>query len=149
LKNMLVVDDTETLLYAVAEWLGICFADWGILTAGNGKEAIEILESVQVDFMLTDLQMPVMDGYDLLAYIRENHPHIPTVAMSGSYDREAKERLHALGVPRCLEKPVSFKIVGDTIVEELTLGAKCTEEIHNKKRGYQKSWNLLSEGYLT
>jgi CheY-like chemotaxis protein len=113
-------------LDAVAQWLGIYFADWRILTAKNGKEAIEILVSVEVDFILTDLQMPVMDGYELLSYIRKNYRHIPTVAMTGSAGHQTKERLHALGVSRCLEKPFSFKVIEDTIMDELTLGAQCT-----------------------
>ena len=45
--------------------------NYRILTARNGKQGIEILKSTRVDFVLTDLDMPEMDGYQFIEYCRE------------------------------------------------------------------------------
>jgi CheY-like chemotaxis protein len=135
LKTILVVDDAVSLLLALTEWLNATCTDWRTLTADNGEEALEILKSVEVDFILSDLQMPVMDGYKLLAYTGKNYPHIPAIAMTGSYTSEVEGRLHALGVPKCLEKPFSFKMLGDTIMDEFASRAnteQCAENVQPK-----------------
>ena len=123
MKNILVVDDNESFRCALAEWISISFEDWRILTAENGKKALEILNSVQVDFILTDMKMPVMDGYELLAYTMKNYPQILAMAMTGNFTSEAKRRLHALGVTNCAEKPFSFKMINDTIRDAFALRA--------------------------
>ncbi|HAM50561.1 MAG TPA: hypothetical protein DCP92_07625 [Nitrospiraceae bacterium] len=133
MKTVLVVDDAQSFLNALADWLSISFVDWRILKAENGKEALEILKSVQVDFILTDLQMPVKDGYELLAYACKNHPHIPAIAMTGSCTAEAKTKLHALGVLKCMEKPFSFKMMGDTIVNEFASRANTKRLCDNRQ----------------
>ena len=142
LKNILVVDDAESFLRALADWLSISAASWKILTAENGSEALEILKSVQVDFIVTDLQMPVMDGYKLLAYTTKNYPDIPAIAMTGSYTSEAKERLRALGVPKCLEKPFSFKMMENTIMDEFALRANSKRLIENCQPEHCFIWKM-------
>jgi CheY-like chemotaxis protein len=131
LKNILVVDDSESFLRALADWLSMSAVNWRILAAENGSEALEILKSVQVDFIVTDLQMPVMDGYKLLACTSKNYPHIPAIAMTGSYTSEAKARLHALGVRKCMEKPFSFKLLEDAIIDEFALRTNAKTSIEN------------------
>jgi len=51
--------------------------------ARNGQEAIQILESNVIDFAVTDLNMPIMVGIELLAYMSTKFPTIPAIAMTG------------------------------------------------------------------
>ncbi len=119
MKNILVVDDNEIVLSALLDGLGTYSKEWRILAAENGKEAVEILESVPVDCILTDLEMPIMDGYELLAYTKKYHASIPLIAMTAHCSPEAECRLHSLGVTQIMEKPFTIKKLADKIVDNL------------------------------
>lgn len=119
MKNILVIDDNEMVLSVLSERLRTSSKDWMILTAENGKEAVKILESVSVDFVLTDLQMPVMDGYEFLEYARTHHPFIPIIAMTANYSPEAQCRLQSLGITQVMEKPFSMKKLTSRIADNL------------------------------
>jgi len=119
MKNILVIDDNEMVLSVLSERLRTASKDWMILTAENGRDAVRILDSVSVHFVLTDLQMPVMDGYQFLEYARTNHPSIPIIAMTASYSPEAEFRLQSLGVRQVMEKPFSIKKLTTKICDNL------------------------------
>ncbi len=109
MKTILIIEDDELLLPLILCGLGMHLKDFHVLSAENGREAIEILESVPVDALVTDLNMPEIDGYALLAYIREHKPDIRTFAMTGDYNSEVNRRLLSLGVEECFEKPFNFR----------------------------------------
>ena len=67
MKNVLIVDDEETLLLIIETRFEDYKDQFKVLTASNGKEAIQILESNVIDFVVTDLNMPILDGIELLA----------------------------------------------------------------------------------
>lgn len=79
--SILVVDDElliRDLLYDYFNGQG-----WDITVAENGKMALELLGSKEFDILLTDLKMPQMDGMALTAEVREKHPNLPVVIMTG------------------------------------------------------------------
>lgn len=71
-RTILLVDDSPFVAEALALRLGLFLKDCRILTAADGVAAVEILKSEPVDFIMTDLQMPVMNGYELIAYCKKN-----------------------------------------------------------------------------
>ncbi len=120
MKNILVVDDNKYILDGLSISLSVYMKDCNVLTAGNGLKAIEIVNAVPIDFILTDLQMPVMDGFEFIEYTKKNHPHIPVMAMTGDCALEATVRLHSLGVFQYVEKPFDFEELAETISRQLT-----------------------------
>lgn len=79
--SILVVDDElliRDLLYDFFSSQG-----WDIAIAENGEKALQILETRPVDVVLTDIKMPTMDGLQLTAQLKETHPEIPVVLMTG------------------------------------------------------------------
>ncbi len=124
IKNVLIVDDEKSFLLSLVEGLRAYASDFNTLTAENGKEAIEILESVEADLIVTDLKMPGMDGFELLAYVKKNHPDVPVIIITAYYTSEIKERLEALGSFKLLEKPLDFKELVDNIFAELATVSK-------------------------
>ncbi|MDP2644957.1 MAG: sigma-54 dependent transcriptional regulator, partial [Desulfobacterales bacterium] len=87
MDTILIVDDEKnylSILSAVLEDEG-----FEALTANSGHEALEILESSDVDVVLTDMKMPVMDGIALLERIKEKDPDLPVITMTayGSVER--------------------------------------------------------------
>lgn len=80
-NTILVVDDElliRDLLYDFFQGQG-----WNIAVAENGERALEILDKQEIDVVLTDLKMPDMDGIALTQKLRESHPDLPVVIMTG------------------------------------------------------------------
>jgi YesN/AraC family two-component response regulator len=81
MPSLLVVDDElliRDLLYDFFNGQG-----WTISVADNGNKAMSIMETKQIDIVLTDIKMPGMDGLELAAWVRENHPATPVVIITG------------------------------------------------------------------
>ncbi len=126
-KNILLIDDNKYLLDVFVIRLGMSLKNYRILTARNGRKGIEILKSSQVDFVLTDLDMPEMDGFQFIAYAQEHFPAVPVYAMSSDCSPGVADRLRSLGIPECIEKPflveeVTHKIIGGRLKGERQTG---------------------------
>ena len=81
--NILVVDDEQTILTGVEEYL----KEYGysVFTAGNGVEAIEIFEKIEINLIILDLMMPEKNGYEVLEEIR-TQSNIPVIILSAMED---------------------------------------------------------------
>lgn len=82
MAKVLLVDDEKdvlALLHAFVERMG-----YESLLAHNGAEALEVLRTEQADVMLTDIEMPFMDGWELASRVREAYPEIRIVGTSGT-----------------------------------------------------------------
>ena len=101
-RRILVVDDDPGLLRLTSQILRE--AGFEVLTAENGKEAINQLESTDVDLVLTDLAMPEQDGFETIKMLRDRRPGVKIIAMSGRFG----DLLHVakiLGAEATLAKP--------------------------------------------
>lgn len=119
MKRALVVDDDNVFCANLAEAFGKCVKNCAVITARNGKEAAKILEAAPVDFIITDLNMPEMGGYEFVSLLRANYPDIPVLAMTGTKTPEVAARLRALGVSRCIEKQFNVKEMVPMILDGL------------------------------
>ncbi len=102
---VLVVDDDEDSRELIAELIG--YAGYSVITAGNGREAIERLQQYKPELILLDVVMPEMDG---ARFRQEQRRHrewirIPTVVMTGAADEPVLD----VGVEQALRKPVTAK----------------------------------------
>ena len=81
--TVLVVEDEDNLRVVIRRLLE--GEGYGVVEAGNGASALEILETSdhKIELVLTDLRMPVMDGRQLAAALARKHPTLPIVFMSG------------------------------------------------------------------
>ena len=106
--HVLVVDDSPTLRTAIKKVVKLAgVPEDRIFEAGNGVEALEVLETVWIDLVLLDLNMPVMDGEQFARELR-NRPDLKDVAVvvvSPEANRERLERMRELGVEHTLRKP--------------------------------------------
>ncbi len=86
-RTVLFVDDDEIILRSIKR----AFLDelFDPLYANSGPEALEILQKEQVHVIVTDMLMPGMDGIELLKIVRERHPHIVKIVLSGYLDMSA------------------------------------------------------------
>jgi len=125
MKNVLIVDDEEDFILSVGDGLEKYSSDFHVLTAENGKVAVDTLESRKIELVVTDLSMPQMDGFELLAYMSSNFPSIPAIVMSAYATPIIKNRLKTLGSLRFfLEKPVELETLATAIKDCLKESAK-------------------------
>lgn len=119
MKQILIVDDNKRILSLLSDCFSLYMEDWQVITAENGRKAIGILGSTTVDFLLTDLEMPAGDGFGLLAHVREYHPSLPYLVMTGKPDLEMDSRLRGFGVTEVVSKPFDFRILLEKIADNL------------------------------
>jgi len=92
IKNVLLVDDDHEMLIALKEGFQKYKDSFSILLASDGLKAVEGLKKNTISLVVTDLKMPGMDGFELLAHIMENYPDIPVTIITG-YSTPEMERL--------------------------------------------------------
>lgn len=92
-RSVLFVDDEPEILESLEDCLEPFRDRWQMHFAPGGDDALKILDQRRINVLVTDLQMPGMDGAHLLAESRRRHPETARVIMSGFYDKETALRL--------------------------------------------------------
>lgn len=153
--KLLIVDDEWMIsdsLRSMDEWEERNIVVVG--TASNGEEAIQYLEREHVDFMITDIHMPDMDGLQLLQHVYENMPNVQVVVISGHAEfAYAHKALHykAKGyVLKPLDTDELLTIIDDMIAN--TPAAVITTETESVEiipRTYHESIVLRAKKFIT
>jgi CheY-like chemotaxis protein len=109
MANILVVDDDD--LTRTTLRLGVREAGHEVRVAGSGEDACDLMLAFEPDVLLIDLQLPGMDGYQVLTWMRRRGIEIPTVAMTGYPDLFEPADATALGASLYLRKPLFLEDV--------------------------------------
>jgi CheY-like chemotaxis protein len=112
--TLLICDDSSFARKQIAHALP---EDWDIELnfAGNGMEALEAISAGQGDIVFLDLNMPVMDGYQVLEAVRERDLPSMAIVVSGDIQPEAEKRVKALGAIEFIKKPLERDRVADVL----------------------------------
>lgn len=115
MSNLLLVDDDDFVRSALSRALNRT-GGFTVIPAEHGKRALEILANQHVDAILTDLQMPVMDGLTLLAELFEREIRIPIAVMTGQQiNADLRRRLQSYGIAAVFSKPVDVVFLADEL----------------------------------
>lgn len=130
-ETILIVEDNIELLSFMAEKLNSSFS---VEKATNGAEALDIIERKNIDIIITDIMMPIMDGFELCKKIKTDieHCHIPVVLLTAKNDLSSKIKGLEIGADAYIEKPFSFKYL-ITQVTSLLENRKREKEAFIKK----------------
>lgn len=114
-NHILVVEDNP-INQTVIKMILKKWDNTSVLFASDGSEALEILRKNTIDLVLLDLQMPVMDGYEVLTAIRNGetgnlHTHVPVIVLTADVVESTKERVFALGADDFMTKPVDKNLL--------------------------------------
>ena len=117
--TILVADDSATMRMIVQATL--TGAGWKVLTAGNGQEALELAKSHPVDLVVSDWNMPVMGGLELIQGLREEDQYldVPVLVLTTEDDVDSKMAARDLGVCGWLSKPVDPDVLVELASELL------------------------------
>lgn len=99
--------------------------NYTIYTAENGEEALSVMEKHQVDLLISDIMMPVMDGYSLVNALRETKHTLPILMITAKSQLESLEEAFTLGVDDYMDKPIRTRRVGfacSSIAEKSAVG---------------------------
>jgi len=131
-KKILLVDDEEDLLKSLEVFLKNK-TNHEIFTASDGKEAIEIIDSKDIDLILTDLKMPGMSGVELMEYVKGKSEDVPVIAITAYASLNSAVETLRVGAYDYLIKPYEFDIVL-MVVERAIERARLTAESEEGKK---------------
>ena len=83
--------------------------NYTIYTAENGEDALSVMEKHQVDLLISDIMMPVMDGYSLVKALRETKHTLPILMITAKSQLESLEEAFTLGVDDYMVKPIRLE----------------------------------------
>lgn len=116
MKTLLIAEDDRILSVRLMAYLKRYRDQFETVAVLNGREAIETLKARQVSLLITDIQMPEVDGLELLAYVNRHHPAIPCFVMTAYDTPEVKKRLPK-DIVRFFAKPVDMGLLAESILK--------------------------------
>jgi DNA-binding response OmpR family regulator len=107
MASILIIDDDESLRTMAAYVLR--HVGHTVIEAGNGKVGLELFNKGKADLVITDMVMPEMEGFEVLAEVRKRQPPVKVIAMSGGGLRKPVDNLRMAGHmgAKVLSKPFS------------------------------------------
>ncbi len=124
MKRVLIVDDEKSFLLSLKDGLSSNGNSYQVLTAENGREAVAVLRALPIDLLVTDLKLPEMDGFELLAWVSRHQPQLPVIVMTAFGTPEIEARLASLDTLQYLEKPLDLGMLQAGIANGLEAGTK-------------------------
>ncbi len=118
--RVLFVDDEAPWLRSVERALRVRHLEWTVEFFQHGEDALQRLNEVPFDVIVSDMNMPGMDGATLLAAVKQRHPDLVQIVMSGLNDVELKAR-QAVGSARYLCKTAPTEQLIEAINQGLSL----------------------------
>ncbi len=104
MKTILVAEDNDSN-YILMTY--ILRRSYQFLRAKNGQEAVEMVDKGGIDLVLMDIKMPVMDGLEATAIIKEKHPEVHVIALTANAFESDRQQALKAGCTDFLPKPVS------------------------------------------
>ena len=119
--TLLIVDDENEILLSLSRFFGLQDIDLDLVTARNGQEALNIIEEKNVDVALLDINMPEMDGLELLHEIKKRDYSIQVIMMTAYSTFDKTLRSIELGAVDYILKPFDsldyvFEVVNESIL---------------------------------
>jgi DNA-binding response OmpR family regulator len=119
MKKVLIVDDDESFLHSLIDGFKAYEDKFAITTAGDGVDAMTALQEHDISLVLTDLKMPRMDGFELVAHLSSNYSEIPVIVMTAFGTPEMEDNLRDMGTFQYIEKPIDFGVLVEKIIKGL------------------------------
>ncbi len=124
MKKILIVDDEVSFLLSLKDGLDKHRNKFEVRTAENGLEAVDVLKQEHIDLLVTDLKLPEMNGFEILAWVSRHQPQLPVIVMSAFGTPEIEARLAKLDTLQFLEKPLDLEMLEEAIFNGLKAGGK-------------------------
>lgn len=152
-QQILIVDDSKINCEILAE---ILKDEYRILEAANGEECIDLLKQygTGISLLLLDINMPVMDGFEVLALMNRNDwiEDIPVIMISSEDGASYVRRAYEMGASDYISRPFDAQVVHQRVSNTIKLYAKqrrlislVTDQIREKEKNNQMMISILSQ----
>ena len=112
-RPILVVDDDSQVRQFLSQVLSR--AGYSVYDACNGREAKAFIQLIQFDLMILDLNMPEMDGFEVLQFARSESPHLKIIVASGFMQGTMLKAARRFGAAATLDKPLQIPVLLSTV----------------------------------
>jgi putative nucleotidyltransferase with HDIG domain len=119
-KRILFVDDEPMVLRGLQRTLRKMRDVWDMAFASSAQEALAILDNNPMDVIISDMKMPEMDGTQLLAQVKQRHPHVVRLILSGHVEQETTIKSVRFA-HQCLSKPCDVEVLKQTLAKLFAL----------------------------
>jgi len=119
LKKVLLVDDDPGLLFPLSKDLSMNQDMYRLVLAENGHEALEILAKESISLVVSDVNMPGINGFDLLSAVRDEYPQIGFILMTAYGTDKMRQLVKDCGCLHFLEKPFRFDMLKELIQNQI------------------------------
>ncbi len=137
-KKLLLIDDDPNLILLVKDYLE--FRGYDVVTAENGREALEVLEQQTPDMIICDVMMPEMDGYSLVSTIRSDPKTswIPVLFLSAKGQSQDRVKGLNIGADVYMVKPFEPEELVAQVESSLKQASRLIQHKDSKGEGSQK-----------
>lgn len=117
MEKIIVVEDSQTLQNIIK--FNLVKKNFVVITAGNGKEGLDLINKEKPDLIITDIMMPIMDGITMIKEIKQTETikNIPIIILSAKNTTQDKLKGFSFGVMKYLTKPFEFPDLWKAIEE--------------------------------
>lgn len=122
-RKVLIIDDSFDITRVLKSAIFTLDPDIDVMVTPSAEEAMLEISRVKLDLIITDIRLPGISGLELLRKIRDRHPTVKIVMMSGITDRDIEEKAREAGANVFLRKPIEMPLFLDTISLILELGS--------------------------
>jgi len=119
-KRILFVDDEPMILKGIQRTLRKMRNVWDMTFTSSAAEALDVLDDNPMDVLITDMKMPEMDGTQLLAEVKQRHPHVVRLILSGHVEQETTIQSVQFA-HQCLSKPCDVEVLKQTLAKLFAL----------------------------
>ena len=116
MNTMLLIDDDVYASEALALRLGVSLRSWRFLTARDGSEGVDVMNSMPVDFIVVNIRKSDVNGDGIIHYRNKRHPRVPLYATID--DADMVNALSAMRVSACIRKPYDFESLAQRILSD-------------------------------
>ena len=113
MNKILIVDDSKDIRDILSKVISLMGFEAAV--ASNGNEALNLFLTNSFDLVLTDLEMPDIDGWTLALHIKDKSPNTPVVLITGSEKEAVMERLKGSSIDSILFKPFMLEDIQKTV----------------------------------
>jgi DNA-binding NtrC family response regulator len=117
--RVLVIDDERDMLEILQDFFES--EGYAVAVAPSGEQAIELSRRESFDVAITDMRMPGMDGLHTLQHLRQLHPSLPVIVVTGYASDDTAQRCRDAGAFDCVQKPVDLddllRLVGRAVFQ--------------------------------
>lgn len=110
-NKIMIVDDSRVSRMMIVAIIKDKQPDWEIIEAGSGDEAIELASGKNISYFSLDLNMPGMDGFELIENLKPDFPDSAYALLTANIQEATHKRAQELGAA-CINKPISENSIG-------------------------------------